>query len=131
MTPLIIIDTFNFAIILVPFFFINQPIKRLVRISLLIVLILLVPPAILGNIYFDYTKKVYNWQDTLILTFALSLSTIALLPMAFKSTVLLWRHEIRLYEYNRNILLFLVVALGESFLRLVFGLSKFISIITS
>lgn len=98
-----------------PYFYFNKHIKKLSKSSLIVVVLLLIPPLI-------YTPEAFPVENKLLLEFisfsnSLSLATIALLPLAFKSTVLLWRHEIRLFEYNRNILLFLTVSLIETFIQ--------------
>jgi hypothetical protein len=48
-----------------------------------------------------------------------SLATVALLPLALKSTLLLRKHEIRMFNYILNISIFLLMALVQPIVQVI------------
>lgn len=124
---LVIIAGFiTFLFMFLPYFFIYHSIKTLARVSFLVVLFLLLPHLLFHHEFFVIEmmeKEIFSLED------CLSLATIALFPLAIKSTILLHRHEIRLFYYIRNISLFLCVSLVKTFIRVFFLSMKLIDCI--
>lgn len=108
---------------IIPFIFINRSIKTLSRISLLVLLFLVLPHLVLHQSFFHFEmmeKELFSLAD------ALSLGAIALFPLGIKSTILLYNHEIRLFSYIRNIVMFLFVALIDDVIKVFYLVEKFV-----
>lgn len=109
---------------IIPFIFINRSIKTLSRISFCVLLFLVLPHLIFHHSFFHLEvmeKELFSLED------ALSLGAIAFLPLVIKSTILLHRHEIRLFVYIRNISIFLFIALINDFIKVFYLVERFIS----
>lgn len=118
MGSIVFVGLLQIILMLIPYGMLNQPIKRISSTSFLIILFFLLPPLFLGNFYWDTSKPVLEWSDFVNLSLGLTLSTLTLLPMTFKSTVLLARNEIRIFEYNRNIFVFLFIIFAQTLVRI-------------
>ncbi|MBA3813015.1 MAG: hypothetical protein H0X26_00760 [Alphaproteobacteria bacterium] len=117
-----------FVLMLTPYVFVNRTIKTLSRISFVVVLLLILPHLFLHQEFFPIEimeKEIFSLPDSL------SLATISLFPLAIKSTILLHRHEIRLFYYIQNISLFLFVSLIKTFIQFFYLLRKFVDYVIS
>lgn len=117
-----LVGLITLILVVVPFIFVKCSIKTLARISFLVLALLLLPHLLLHQSFFSIEimeNELFSFSD------CLSLSIIALFPLAVKSTILLYNHEMRLFNYVRNIAVFLFVALIDDFIRVFHMLEKF------
>lgn len=113
----------SLILMIIPFIFINCRIKTLSRISFLVIFLLLFPHIFLHQPFFPLQmmeKELFSLPDSI------SLSAIALFPLAIMSTILLYNHEIRLSSYIRNISVFLFFVLINDFIKVFYLVGKFI-----
>ena len=102
-----------------PFLLIRQPIQRFARLSFFVALIFLLPIILATMPFFSTGKTTLTLGALVSYSESFSLATVALLPLALKSTVLLRKHEIRMFNYILNISIFLLMALVQPIVQVI------------
>lgn len=124
MINIILVGLSIVILLCLPFLLIKQPIKKLATLSIFIALLFFLFHFISVQTFFPLDKRGMAGIHLISFSYSIAFSTIALLPMAIKATSLLWKHEIRLFDYVRYSMVFLLVVLLGAF-------NEFLSFVTS